>query len=292
MSLIVRPIEHNDAEICGKIGYEAHKTISSAHGYPCEQPSEEFGIGLIKMLLDNPNSWGVLAERQDRILGSIFLHRFPPSPVAVIGPLTVHPSAEGVGIGRNLMDAALTQAHKQNYDQIRLVQSPSHIRSFVLYSKCGFILREPLFLMQGQPLKKDGNNNMGTADILLVSNDKGISACNKLCKLAHGFSREMELRQAKDQGVAIMIQRGGDITGYAAGIGILCHAVAKSNEDLKTLIANASTILGPGFFVPGRNHEIIKWLLENGFKIGWPANLMTIGPYQEPLTSFLPSLAY
>jgi GNAT superfamily N-acetyltransferase len=145
MSLIVRPIEHNDVEICGKIGYEAHKAISSAHGYPCEQPSEEFGIGLIKMLLGNSNSWGVLAERQGKILGSIFLHRFPPSPVAAIGPLTVHPYAEGGGVGRLLMDAALTQACKENYDQIRLVQSPSHIRSFVLYTKCGFILREPLF---------------------------------------------------------------------------------------------------------------------------------------------------
>ena len=77
-----------------------------------------------------------------------------------------------------------------------------------------------------------------------------------------------------------------------AGIGMLCHAVAKSKEVLKALICNASTILGPGFFVPGRNHEIIKWLLGNGFNIGWPANLMTIGPYQEPLTPFLPSLAY
>jgi ribosomal protein S18 acetylase RimI-like enzyme len=121
MSLTVRPIEQNDADICGKIGYEAHKAISSAHGYPCEQPSEEFGIGLIKMLLGNPNSWGVLAEREGNVvLGSIFLHRFPPSPVAVIGPLTVHPFAEG-GIGRILMDAAITQARKQNYDQIRLV---------------------------------------------------------------------------------------------------------------------------------------------------------------------------
>jgi GNAT superfamily N-acetyltransferase len=295
MNLIVRPIERNDAEICGKIGYEAHKAISSAHGYPSEQPSEEFGIGLIKMLLDNPNSWGVLAERQGRILGSIFLHAFSPSPVAVIGPLTVHPSAEGGGIGRILMDAALAQARKQNYDQIRLVQSPSHIRSFVLYTKCGFMLREPLFLMQGQPLKKGANNNYntGTANIRLVRDDNDISACNELCKLAHGFSREMELRQAKEQGVAIMIQRvGDDITGYAAGIGILCHAVAKTNEDLKILIANASTILGPGFFVPSRNHEIIKWSLESGFKIGWPANLMTIGPYQEPLMPFLPSLAY
>jgi GNAT superfamily N-acetyltransferase len=290
MSLMIRPIEQNDAEICGKIGYEAHKAISTTHGYPSEQPSEEFGIGLLRRLLGNPNSWGVLAERQGKTLGSIFLHKFPPSPVAVIGPLTVHPSAEG-GVGKMLMDAALTQARKQNHDQIRLVQSPSHIRSFVLYTKSGFTLREPLFLIQGQPLK-GGNNNTSSANVRLVDDDDDVSVCSEYCKSVYGFSREMELRQMKDQGVATMIERDGVITGYAAGLGIFGHAVAKSNEDLKALIANASAILGPGFFAPSRNHELINWLLENGFQIGWPANLMTIGPYQEPLTPFLPSLAY
>jgi predicted N-acetyltransferase YhbS len=289
MSLMIRPIEQNDAESCGKIGYEAHKTISSTHGYPSEQPSEEFGIGLIRRLLGNPNSWGVLAERQGKTLGSIFLHKFPPSPVVVIGPLTVHPSAEG-GVGRMLMDAALTQARKENHDQIRLVQSPSHIRSFVLYTKSGFTLREPLFLMQGQPLK--GRNNTSSANVRQIRDDNDISVCNELCKSVYGFSREMELRQMKDQGVAIMIEQDGVIIGYAAGIGIFGHALAKSNEELKALIANASAILGPGFFAPARNHELINWLLENGFRIGWPANLMTIGPYQEPQTPFLPSLAY
>lgn len=289
MSLIIRPIEQNDAEICGKIGYEAHKTISSAHGYHSEQPSEEFGIGLIKRLLDNPNSWGVLAERQGKTLGSIFLHKFPPSPVVVVGPLTVHPSSEG-GVGKKLMYAALDHARKQNHNQIRLVQSPSHIRSFVLYTKTGFYLREPLFLMEGQPLNMGINKSSAT--IRPVHDDSDIFECNGLCKLAYGFSREMELRQAKDQGVATMIERDGVITGYAAGVGIFGHAVAKSNEDLKSLIANASAILGPGFFAPARNHEIINWLLEKGFQIGWPANLMTIGPYQEPQIPFLPSLAY
>jgi predicted N-acetyltransferase YhbS len=289
MSLRIRPIEQNDAESCGKIGYEAHKTISSAHGYPSEQPSEEFGIGLIRRLLDNPNSWGVLAERQGKTSGSIFLHKFPPSPVAVIGPLTVHPSAEG-GVGKMLMDAALAQAREQNYDQIRLVQSPSHIRSFVLYTKSGFTLREPLFLMQGQPLR--AGNNISNANVRLIHDDDDISVCNELCKSVYGVSREMELRQAKDQGVATIIELDGVITGYAAGIGIFGHAVAKSNEELKALIANASAILGPGFFAPARNFDLVKWLFENGFQIGWPANLMTIGPYQEPLTPFLPSLAY
>ncbi|MEJ7642598.1 MAG: hypothetical protein WKF36_10445 [Candidatus Nitrosocosmicus sp.] len=93
MSLSVRPIGEKDAEACGRIGYESHKAISSAHGYPPEQPSEECAIGLVRMILGNPNSWGVLAERQGRVLGSVFLYRFPQSPVAVIGPLTVRSSA-------------------------------------------------------------------------------------------------------------------------------------------------------------------------------------------------------
>jgi predicted N-acetyltransferase YhbS len=288
MSLTIRPIEQTDVENCGRIGYEAHKFISSTHGYPSEQPSEEYGIALIRGLVSNPNSWGVLVERQGKIMGSIFLHKFPPSPVAVIGPLTVHPSAEG-GVGRVLMEAALSQARKQKQDHVRLVQSPSHIRSFVLYTKSGFTLREPLFLIQGEPLK-GGDIRIG--DVRLVRDEHDISLCNELCKSVHSFSREMELRQAKDQGVATMIERNGMVTGYAAGIGLFGHAVTKSNEDLKTLIANASTILGHGFFVPARNREVINWLLENGFRIGWPANLMTFGPYQEPLMPFLPSLAY
>lgn len=288
---MIRPIEQVDAEICGKIGYEAHKTISSAHGYPSEQPSEEFAIGLIRRLLDNPNSWGVLAERQDKTLGSVFLHKFPPSPVAVIGPLTVHPSLEGGGVGKMLIGAALSQAFKQNHDQVRLVQSPSHIRSFVLYTKSGFALREPLFLLQGQPLTS-GINTSSSNNVCPVRDDGDISLCNELCKVVHGFSRDMELRQAKDQGVATMIERDGAIAGYAAGLGIFGHAVARSNDDLKALIANAPAVLGPGFFAPARNREIINWLLDNGFQIGWPANLMTIGPYKEPPMPFLPSLAY
>ena len=288
MSLTIRPIESSDAESCGRIGYEAHKAISSIHGYPSEQPSEEYGIALVRTILGNPNSWGVLAEKQGRILGSVFLHKFPPSPVAVIGPLTVHPSAEDAGVGRALMAAALDRAREQKQEQVRLVQSPSHIRSFVLYSKLGFALREPLFLIQGQALAPEYKND----NVRLLRDDRDISECNELCGSVHGFSREMELRQAKDQGVASIVERNGDISGYAAGIGLFGHAVAKSNDDLKALIANASAILGPGFFVPARNHELLIWLFENGFRIAWPANLMTVGPYHEPLTPFLPSLAY
>ncbi len=102
----------------------------------------------------------------------------------------------------------------------------------------------------------------------------------------------MELRQARNQGIATMVERENSITGYLAWLGLFGHAVACSNKDLKVLVANASSITGPGFFVPGRNHEVINWLLESGFRIGWPANLMTLDPYKEPSVLYLPSLAY
>jgi predicted N-acetyltransferase YhbS len=288
MDLIIRSIRQADAETCGKIGFQAHKAISSAHGYPSEQPSFELAVGMIKTLLANPNSWGALAERDGKILGSIFLHIFPPSPVAAIGPLTVGPSAEG-GVGRALMEAALMEARKRDYDQVRLVQSPSHLRSFVLYTKCGFTLREPLFLMHGNPVP----SILGKKHDVRAARPEDISACNEICVSVHGFSREMELRQAIDQRVAIVnIDNTGSITGYAAGIGFFGHAVAKTNEVLKAVIANASVILGPGFFVPGRNFDLLKWLLDAGFRIVWPANLMTVGNYQDPTAPFLPSIAY
>jgi len=288
MALIIRSIRQDDAEMCGKIGFQAHKAISSAHGYPSEQPSLEFAVGMIRTLLANPNSWGALAERDGQILGSIFLHVFPPSPVAAIGPLTVDPSAQG-GVGRALMEASLMEARKRSYNQVRLVQSPSHLRSFVLYTKCGFMLREPLFLMRGNPVP----SIVGKKHDVRAARSEDISACNEICISVHGFSREIELRQAIDQQVAsVNIDNTGNITGYAAGIGWLGHAVAKTNEVLKALVANASAIIGPGFFVPGRNSDLLRWLLDAGFRMVWPANLMTVGNYQDPTAPFLPSIAY
>jgi hypothetical protein len=187
------------------------------------------------------------------------------------------------------MEASLTEARKRSYDQVRLVQSPSHLRSFVLYTKCGFILREPLFLIRGNPVP----SIVGKKHDVRAAGSEDISACNEICISVHGFSREIELRQAIDQQVAsVNIDNTGNITGYAAGIGWLGHAVAKTNEVLKALVANASAIIGPGFFVPGRNSDLLRWLLDAGFRMVWPANLMTVGNYQHPTAPFLPSIAY
>ena len=128
------------------VRFEAHGAVAAAHNVPSEQPSIEYAVGIIQQLLVQPISQGIVAERDGRIAGSIFLHDF--GSVGVIGPLTVHPRMEG-GIGRRLMDEALAAARGRGLERVRLVQSPAHLRSLALYTKSGFDVQEPLVLICG-----------------------------------------------------------------------------------------------------------------------------------------------
>ena len=77
-----------------------------------------------------------------------------------------------------------------------------------------FTLREPLFLMHGNPIP--GSQEKKKYDVRAAGSED-ISACNEICVSAHGFSREMELRQAINQVVATAaIDNTGNIRGYSA----------------------------------------------------------------------------
>ena len=185
------------------------------------------------------------------------------------------------------MKVALDEARRRGIGQVRLVQSPSHLRSLVLYTKLGFDVREPLLLVHGAAATAaiDGC-------VVRRALPDDVPACEHLCTTVHGFARSLELRSAIDQKTATIVERAGRISGYASAIGLRGHAVAEATHDLKALIAAAPTILGPGFFVPIRNGALLRWLLDNGFRTLSPATLMTTGPYREPAGAFLPSIAF
>ena len=286
MEIKVRPIQAIDAGTCGQVAYQAHTSVAALHNFPSEQPSVEFSIGLVRAKLSDPNVYSALAEEDSRIVGSIFLNTFPPAPVGAIGPLTVSPAAEG-RVGRSLMEAALFEAARRGYKQVRLIQSPSHLRSLVLYAKMGFDVQEPLVLMQG-PVP-DPQATVAEARTATMAD---LESCNQLCSKIHGFAREGELRAGIGQGLATVMEREGRIVGYANGVGYRGHAVAETNADLKGLISSGQKTPGPGFFVPTRNGELFRWLLDRGFKALWPAMLMSFGAYQQPRGHFLPSIAY
>ncbi len=58
------------------------------------------------------------------------------------------------------------------------------------------------------------------------------------------------------------------------------------------LIGAADAFLGPGFLVPTRNGEPMRWCLSRGLRIVQTMTLMTIGLYNQPDGAWLPSILY
>jgi hypothetical protein len=100
------------------------------------------------------------------------------------------------------------------------------------------------------------------------------------------------LADAIQRKTAIVVERGGRVTGYATVLAYFGHATAESNLDMQALIASAESFGGPGILVPARNNALLRWCLGNGLQVVQPMTLMTIGLYNEPVDAWLPSILF
>jgi GNAT superfamily N-acetyltransferase len=281
----VRAAVPADAQECGRICYEAFATVSTSHGFPPDFPSVEAATGPIRWLIAHPDIFGVVAERDGRIVGSSFLDE--RSIISAIGPVSVDPVAQDRQVGRALMVAMLDRAVQQRAVGVRLLQLSFHNRSLSLYAKLGFDVRESFAAMHGEPLALA---IPGYAVRAATKADE--DACNALCVRVHGHDRAGELRDALADGSARVVERLGRITGYTTGITYFTHSVAETNDDLQALIGAAEQFGTPGFLVPLGNTQLFRWCLAHGLRVFFLLNMMTIGLYQEPVGAYLPSVGY
>jgi ribosomal protein S18 acetylase RimI-like enzyme len=237
------------------------------------------------MMFSTPGFYSVVAESEGRIVGSNGL--VEQSVVAGIGPVTVDPAAQNLGVGRKLMQAVMDRAQDRGAAGIRLVQAAFHNRSLSLYTSLGFDVREPLSCIQGRPSKL---SVPGYAVRPAKTSD--LDACNTLARRVHGFDRGADLAHAIERGTAIVVERGGSITGYATQLAFFGHATAEANLDMQLLIASAESFGGPGILVPSRNSGLLRWCLGNGLRVVQPMTLMSVGLYNEPAGAWLPSIVF
>jgi len=282
---LLRPGRAADAPECGRIVYEAFRAIATRHDFPPDFPSPEAAVALLSHLFSRPDVHSVVAERNGCIIGSNFL--WAGYPIAAVGPITVAPAMQDAKTSRRLMQAVLDRANERNCVGVRLVQAAYHNRSLALYSKLGFVAREPLSLLQGpvpEVTRSDRTVRAATGD--------DVETCNALAARLLGHPRGTELRMAISQQQARVVERAGRITGYTTGIGFFGHTVGESNEDVQALIGAAETVSGPGLLLPTRNAGLLRWCLAHGLRIIQPMTLMSTGEYREPSGAYLPSILY
>ncbi len=281
----IRRAAPEDAPAAGPICYEAFATINREHGFPPDIPSPAAATGLLAMLFAHPRFYCLVAESDGRIVGSNCLDE--RDTMAGLGPITVDPTAQNGSIGRQLMVAMIERSRQRGHAGVRLLQSAFHNRSLSLYAKLGFDAREPMSLMQGPPIKRaiDGF-------IVRPARPSDLDACSGICERVHGHNRAEAVSEAIAEASAVVVERQGRITGYASVLGFFGHAVAETDDDLQAIIAAADSFAGPGVIVPTRNSRLFRWCLAHGLRVVQPLTLMSMGLYNEPRGSYLPSVLY
>jgi predicted N-acetyltransferase YhbS len=281
----LRPGTSADAPACGRICFEAFRAIAEHHRFALDFASIEEATGVVSLLLGHPGIYGVVAEREGRVIGSNFLDE--RSLIAGVGPITVDPEVQNAGVGRQLMLAVLERAGQGRFPGVRLLQAAYHTRSLSLYTKLGFNVREPVVALTGPPLRLAVPGHT-----VRVATEADLDAANRLCLRVHGHDRSGDLLDAIRQGVARVVERAGRITGYTSSIAFFGHTVGETNEDVQALIGAAPAFGGPGFLLPARNGEMYRWSLDHGLRVVYVLTLMTVGLYNEPAGAYLPSIFY
>jgi predicted N-acetyltransferase YhbS len=285
MAILLRKGETADGPAVGAICYHAFKAIAESHNFPPDFPGPEITADLLTGLINHDGFFNLVAESDGTIVGSGFIDE--RNPISGIGPVMVDPSLQNEGAGRALMQALMQRSQQRRVAGIRLVQAGYHSRTLALYLKLGFEVREPLACLQGPAVRK-----AVAGHTVRPATRNDLSASNQLCSRVHGHERGGELTDAIVRRVAWVVERAGRVTGYATPIAFFGHAVGETNDDIKALIGASASFPGPGFLVPTRNGELMRWCLAEGLRITQTMTLMTIGLYNRPEGAWLPSVAY
>jgi predicted N-acetyltransferase YhbS len=285
----VRAIERGDADECARIVYEAFGGVADRHRFPRDFPTPEAAAQLTNAFMEHPAIWGVVAESDGRIVGSNFLDE--RGPIRGLGPITVDPQAQGQGVGRRMMEAAMERAAGAR--GTRLLQDSFNMQSLSLYASLGFEVKEPAVVMVGTTR----SGPIADIDVRpLVEAD--LDECERLCLSVHGFERTNELRDAiqipvLSPSVAV---RDGRITAYATTVTFFpaAHGVAATDEDMASLIAGAlaATHEPASFLLPTRQAGLFRWCLGAGLRPAKPMTYMSVGEYREPDGCWIPSVLY
>jgi GNAT superfamily N-acetyltransferase len=281
----LRKFEQRDIVSCGRICYEAFRNIAERHGFPPDLPSPEVGASIMETLLGNPGFYGIVAERDGVVLGSNWLDE--RNVIAGVGPITIDPAQQSVGVGRQLMQAVIDRSDERGFPGVRLVQAAYHARSLSLYTKLSFSSREELAVMDGTP-----SDPPMTDYTVRAAEVTDLAACNTLCDAVHGFHRGVELRDAISSKNAFVAEHDGAIRAYTSGLGFFGHSIGETTEAICALLVAAPRLPSLGVLVPIRNYPLFRWCLDHGMRVVLTMTLMSRGIFQQPDGPYLPSVLY
>lgn len=288
MKIQIRPASPADIEACGRIIFESFREVSKEHNFPSDFPSVKSATQLAGLFIKDSLVLSIVAENDGSVIGCNFLHE--RHPIRSVGPICVDPDFQGNGIGRKLMEEVLNRA--KGFPGIRLIRESLNTISRSLYISLGFEEKESLVLVNGRPKNPVFQQGIDVRPLTLG----GENLCAELCTDIYGFERTQEVIEMLKFSLPFVAQRGDRLVAYASSMTMWMtnHCVARTEEDMKALILGIGkqTLEPLSFLVPLRYSKLLRWCLEEGFRIVKPFTLMSKGKYAKPNGIYFPSASY
>jgi ribosomal protein S18 acetylase RimI-like enzyme len=283
ITLMIRRMEERDVTRAGEVIVAAFNDIYTRHGFPQPFPSPEAGIGMARGYLQREPQECLVAVEAGQVVGSGFIHL--RGETAGIGPITVDPTCQSNGVGKEIMMAVIRAG--RHCASLRLVQDAFNMVSFPLYSKLGFAVHGTVLSLAGQDFRLPGRPR-GIAIREMAADDA--TRVTTLDTKLTGISRPQDIQYFLSRPPQFISLVGGKLAGYlcalrtAAGT-FLGPAAATDLVVLRTLIAHAVE-MEQGRVVrmrlPARHAELFRDLMKMGFRVETLQTYMVRGPWKVP----------
>ena len=136
-----------------------------------------------------------VSRHSGRLVGSRFVH--PRSTHVSLGIMNVHPNYFGCGAGRELLDAIVAWADREQ-KPLRLVSSAMNLDSYSLYTRAGFVPRAAFQDMMVEVPPEGLDHTVPNADSVREATAGDIEAMTALEMELVGICRDKDFRYFLD----------------------------------------------------------------------------------------------
>lgn len=218
-----------------------------------------------------------------------------------MGPLAVTPEYQGHGLGKGIVTAGVEWLREHGAQVIGLETMPRTVDNIGFYSGIGFLPAHLTITMTVDAAYAERRvPQLGR--LTDHERERMIDGCGALTQLlapGYDFTREIQLTLEMGLGDALVLERNGDVEGFA-----LCHAVplvdGRAREELRVLkllarnegdvlvlveqladYARRSGIRAAAIRMQSAYHELYARLMRRGARVRWTDLRMTLAGYPE-----------
>jgi ribosomal protein S18 acetylase RimI-like enzyme len=286
----VRPAEERDLDRAGDVNFLAFYDVALRHGQEPTVAAPAAARGYLRYLAGVDPLGGLVAEEGGEIVGVAWVH--VRGPVTTIGPLAVHPQAQGRGVGRRLLARAVEAA---GGGQVRLVHESFNALALGLYLKAGFRVVAPLVELV---CPAGGVGDVAAAGVRLrpAEAEDRVELVARDAR-AFGAARPQSLEPYLRRGRVLVAEDGRGLVGYACGIGVrttayVGSAAADDGAVLCALLgALTAELAGAGaavhVLVPAADRALLDGLAARGYRVFRACQYMVRGGGTAPPPNYV-----